>query len=245
MKTFTRCNIRLYLYGLIGSLLFSTGLKAQENLNYRKLINQTNAFYGSNDLLHSGEIYRPEHTYAKGHPYFLNNNYSPATVTVKGNSFDNVTAKYNIETDQLVILTPVDSNAIMMISIKRNWIDSFKINNHLFVNISDYDSSNTAKGYYELAYSGKKSFFIKHNKKFIDTYNDLSPNGFYSVPKTSFYIYDGAKFFPIKSKKNFLQFYSEKKTAVKKYMRRNKIKFLKSSTIQLNQLMQFCDGISK
>jgi hypothetical protein len=195
--------------------------------------------------LHSGEIYRPEHTNAKGNPYFLTNDYSPATVTVRGNTFENITAKYNIETDQLIILTPADSNSVTIIAIKQNWIDSFKIDNHLFVNISNYDSTKILKGYYELAYRGKKSFFIKYNKKFIDTYNDLSPSGFYSVVKKTFFIFDGIKFIYVKNKKMFLQLFSENKPVVKKYIRRNKIKFSGASTFQLNKLMQFCDGISK
>lgn len=239
-----RLNQSLSVF-LVIYVLFLTSINAQENPGYRKLISETNNIYGSNDLLHSGEIYRPEHTRAKGNPYFSTNDYSPASVTVRGNTFRNVTAKYNLEIDRLVILTPVDSNSITKITIKQNWVDSFKICNHFFVNISNYAPSETLKGYYELVYNGKKSFFIKYNKKFIDTYNDLSPAGFYSVLNSSFFVFDGVKFMPVKSKKMFLQLYNENKTLVKKYMRENKIKFLKASVAQLNNLMQFCDGISK
>lgn len=225
-------------------MLFSINVKAQGNSNYTKLIYETDTFYGDNDLIHSGEIYRPEHAYAKGHPYFLTNAYFPVMATVKGNSFKNVTAKYNIETDQLILLSPDYTNSVRMIAIKQNGIDSFKIDNHLFVNISNYDSSKTLRGYYELVYSGKKSFFIKYSKKFINTYNDLSPNGFYSVVKTSFFIYDGVRFINVRSKKEFLQLCNVNKIAVKKYIRANRIRFLKSSSVQLKMLMQYWDGIS-
>ena len=222
-----------------------TIVNAQENSNYKKLISETNTMYGSNDLLHSGEIYQPEHTHAKGDPYFLTNDYSPALVTVKGNVFENITARYNIETDRLVILTPADSNSVTRITVKQNWLDSFKIYDHLFVNISNFDSTRNLKGYYELVYRGKKSFFIKYSKRFIDTYNDLSPAGFYSVVKTSFCIFDGSRFTPVKNKKMFLQLFAENKAPVKKYLRTNKIKFSKASSSQLKKLMQFSDDLPK
>jgi hypothetical protein len=240
-----RIRIRIFYIFSVSGILLSWGVKAQDNSNYRKLINKTNTFYGSNDLLHSGEVYHPDHLRAKGNPYFFTNEYSPALVTVRGNVFENVTAKYNIETDQLIILTPADLNSITTISIKQNWVDSFKIQNHLFVNISSFDSTKTLKGYYELAYKGKKSFFIKYNKKFIDTYNDLSPSGFYSVVKTSIFIFDGTTFIPVKNKKKFLRIYADNKATVKKYMRINKILFSKATSAQFKQLMQYADGLSK
>lgn len=245
MEIRRRLNGSLRVGNIMYFLFLSICLNAQENLSYGKLISETNAFYGSNDLLHSGEIYQPEHSRAKGHPYFLANTYAPVTITMRGNTFENVTAKYNLETDQIIILTPADTNSITLIAIKQNWVDSFKINNRLFVNISNYDSTKNLKGYYELVYHGKKSFFVKYNKKFIDTYNDLSPNGFYSVLKKTFFFFDGVKFICVKNKNGFLQLFSENKLIVKKYFRNNKIKFSDASTPQLNKLMQFCDGLSK
>jgi len=237
-----RWTYRLYAFAAV-YIFFLVHVKGQENPGYRKLISETNRLYGSNDLLHSGEIYRPEHIHAKGNPYFFSKDYSPASVTVKENKFENVTAKYNIETDRLVILTPADSNSVTVIALKQNWVDSFVIHNHLFVNISNYDSTEVLTGYYELLYHGKKSLFIKYNKKFIDTYNDLSPNGFYSTVKTSLFIFDGVKFILVKNRKAFLRLYGANKIPVKQYLRANKIKFLKASSIQFKKLMHFSDEL--
>lgn len=231
-------------FSAISVLFLSIGVQAQENSNYKKLIQETNAIYGSDDLLNSGELYRPEHTGAKGYPYFLTNAYLPATVSVRGNTFENVIAKYNIETDQFILLTPADTNSVRRIAIKQNWIDSFKIDKHVFVNIFDYDSAKILKGYYELVYRGKKSFLIKHTKRFNDAHNDFSANGYYSVLKPSFFIFDGIKSIPVKNKREFLELFSRNR-AVKNYIRDNKIKFLKASTVQLNKLMQFCDSTFK
>jgi hypothetical protein len=224
------------------SMLASFAVAAQENPGYKKLISETNRRYGSNDMLHSGEIYRPEHTLAKGNPYFVTNDYVPISISVKENKFENITGKYNIETGQLMILTPADSNSIIRITVKQSWVDSFIIQSHSFVNISNWDSSGVLKGFYELVYHGRKSLFIKYRKGFIDTYNDLSPYGFYSTVKKSFFIFDGIKFSEVKSKKNFLMLQEASKSAVKKYMRVHKIKFLKASSDQLKKLMQFSDG---
>ncbi len=224
-------------------LLFSIQVNAQE-LDLKKLIDSTNSFYGASDLLNLGEIYRPEHVYARGHPYFVTDEYAPASITVSNTSFENVQARYNIEMDKLIIKARTHTGLIVNMITKEDWVSSFMINNHFFLNLTKIYPGKDVQGYCEQVYKGEKTFFIKYKKKFIDYYDDNTPLGFFSVLKIEKYIYDKGAFIPVDTKKAFLKQYSDKKS-INKFMKTNKIKYSKASSDQLKMLMQFCNGLSK
>lgn len=210
----------------------------------QKLIDTTNFYYRASDLLNLGEIYRPEHSYAQGHPYFITDEYTLASLSVGNTSFEKLKARYNIATDQLIIKARVDSGLLVNMVTKEDWINSFSINGHFFVNSGKLYPDKDVKGYMEQVYKGKQSFFIKYRKKFIDTYNDATPEGFFSIVKTNKYLYNNGIFILVDKKRTFLKLYDDKKS-IKKFMRENKIVYSKASAIQLNLLMQFCDGLPK
>lgn len=224
--------------------LFSIPCTAQENQDLKKLLDTTNSFYGSSDLLNLGELYEAEHVYARGHPYFLTDEYTPASITVSTAMFTSIKARYNIASDQLIIKAKVDSGLLVSMVTKGDWINSFVINSHLFVNLNKIYPGKDVQGYCEQVYKGDKIFYIKYKKKFIDTYDENTPEGFFSVVKTNKYIYVNGGFIPVNKKKELLKLYSDKKS-IKKYMRTNKINYSKASSDQLKMLMQFCDGLPK
>lgn len=210
----------------------------------QKLVDTTNFYYRASDLLNLGEVYRPEHIYAQGHPYFITDEYTIASLSVGNTAFEKLKARYNIATDQLIIKAKVDSGLLVNMVTKEDWINSFKINGHFFVNSGKLYPDKNVKGYVEEVYKGKRTFYIKYRKKFIDTYNDATPEGFFSIVKTNKYVYENGIFIPVDKKSAFLKLYSDKKS-IKKFMRENKIRYSKASTVQLNLLMQFCDGLPK
>jgi hypothetical protein len=217
---------------------------AQENPNLKKLLDTTNSFYGSSDLLNLGEIYQAEHVYARGHPYFITDDYTLASLTVSNTEFGDIKARYNIASDQLIIKAKVDSGLLVSMVTKNDWINSFVINNHFFVNLNKLYPGKEVQGYCEQVYKGDNIFYIKYKKKFIDTYDDNTPEGFFSVLKVNKYIYTGDIFIQVNKKKDLFKLYRDKKS-IKKYIRTNKINYSKASSDQLKQLMQFCDGLPK
>ncbi|MEO6902479.1 MAG: hypothetical protein ABI315_04910 [Bacteroidia bacterium] len=223
--------------------IFIVPVFGQENNELKKLISETNNYYGANDLIYLGELYQPSNPFAKGTPFFTDR-YLPAKVSIKNNVFENITTKYNIETDQLLLVAKTELGEIILITLKENWVDNFILDHHYFVNISKSQPTLNIKGYYELVFSGKKNLFIKYSNSFINTYSQLTPNGFYSKTKRRIYLSDHNNFIFIKNKKHFLNLYAKNKNEIKKYMRKNKIKFSNASSNQLNNLMQYCDGLS-
>ncbi len=234
----------LFLWFTPAFLFFTGSVFAQDSLALKQLINASDKNYGPSDLLNLGEIYRPERSNAGGNPFFLNED-RLTLIDVKGYVFKNVRARYNLESDQLILLAGLDSGATVRITAKENWVTSFSFNNYHFVNMAQFLPALHLSGYFELVYSGKMSLFIKRKKTFINTYNDVTPYGFYSEIKTSFYISDKVNFIAVKNKKAFLKLYPNNKKEIKKYLKDNKIKFTKSSNEQLTKLMRFCDELSE
>jgi hypothetical protein len=217
-------------------------LCAQETQSLNTLLNTTDKFYGSNDLISLGELYRPNNLAAKGSPYFTSQ-YTTSSITTKGHIFNNQTTRYNLETGELILLTKVDTGRLIPISVNNSWIDNFSFDDRCFVNIQHLFPSINAKGYYELIYSGSHSFFIKYSKTFISSYNTNTPNGYYSKLKYTYHIYNGVDFITIKNQNEFFKIYKENKKEIKKFLSANNIKFSKASTSQLNLLMQFCNAL--
>lgn len=222
---------------------FINPIFGQENKELKKIITETNNYYGPSDLLYLGEMYEPSNPNAKGDP-FLIPRYLPATLTIKNNVFESISTKYNIETDQLLAMSKTATGEIVLINLKENWVDNFTLDHHYFVNIIQYQPNLDLKGYYELVFSGEKNLFIKYSSSFINTYSNATPQGFYSTVKRRMYLSEANNFILIKNKKHFLNLYAKNKNEIKKYMRKNKIKFSNASSIQLNKLMQYCDGLS-
>lgn len=225
-------------------LFFTLTITAQNKSAIQRLVDTTNQFYKASELLNLGEVYIPDHIYAQGHPYFITDEYTLSSLTVSNTSFDQIKARYNIVTDQLIIKAQVDSGLLVNTVTKEDWVNAFRINNHFFVSVSKLYPDKNIKGYCEQVYKGKQIFFIKYRKKFIDTYNDNTPEGFFSVVKINKYIYDNGVFLSVDNRRSFLKIYKDKK-AIKKFMRENKINYSKATSVQLNTLMQFCDGLQK
>ena len=224
-------------------ILSSISCQAQQ-LSFQKLLDTTNLFYGSSPLLNLGTLYHPENARAKGHPYFVTDDYTPASLSVSNTLFENIKARYNIATDQLIIKAALDSGVLVSMVTKEDFINSFTINSHTFVNMTKlYPRSTVVKGYCEEVFNGKHGFFIKYKKEFVRNFDFDNPNGFYSTVKTENYFYNNGEFMLIKSRRDFLKLFQNKRD-IKKYMRDNKIKFSKASPAQLNKLMQFCDESS-
>ena len=223
-------------------LLFFYTAKAQTKETLTNLKDSTNKIYGSSDLLNLGELYVAEHVYATGHPYFITDDYTLASITIHDNYFDKVKARYNIERDQLIVRVSVDTGVYVTMVTKDDWLHSFSINGHYFVSVNELQPIAEVHGYCEEVYKGKRSFFIKYRKKFIDNYNDLSPMGFFSVMRTTKYVYVNKMFTPVNSKKEFLKLFPEHIAEIKKFMRKNKIRYSRASIAQLGALMQYCDG---
>ena len=90
---------------LLFILLFNSTIKGQRiPIQKNEILALANSAYGSDDRLINGKYYLPKRPSAKGHPYFLTDDWSDATLYIKGTTYNHIPVKYNIEDDLIIII---------------------------------------------------------------------------------------------------------------------------------------------
>ncbi len=210
----------------------------------RLLLDSIEAIYGSDDLLVSGRFYKPTHSYASGNPYFLEKNWCKGTLFIRDRAFKYVDCTYNIENDKVIIKANLKSGASVQLEINIEYLDSFIIGNHHFINSDGLKTTESINGYYEQIYNSDYLFLIKHSKTFINKYTDLEPYGRFSKVRSAYYIYFNSQLSKLFTKKSFLHYFKPYKKEIRKFFRKNNIKYKKASNYEIYKLMKYCNELS-
>ncbi|HAG16069.1 MAG TPA: hypothetical protein DCG69_06025 [Bacteroidales bacterium] len=240
---FKKRNSKSYSILLLSLLVvgFSNKLNAQE-IPHNHLSEFSNEVYGTDDRLINGKYYKPKHFFALGHPYFKMNEWLPGTLFIKGIPYENIALKYSIEEDLIIIKDTYDKAMSKDIVLHNSFVDSLQIEKHLFHNTSNFANNNPI-GYAELIYRGKTTAYFKHSIEFKDELSDRIKYGKYLKPRKNIYILKEDTFYLIKSKKEFLNLFSEKQDELISLIRKNKIRFKKMTDNQLRNLMQITENL--
>lgn len=204
----------------------------------------TEKLYGTNDVLVNGRSYIPFHYNAKGHPYFLSKKCFSSSLIINGKKYDNQEILYNIDIEKIILNTTIDNGEKVLLVLNSEFIDSFNIGEHNFLNGAKYFPEGKFPGFVELVYKGSFSVLIQHQKSFVTQYTTNTPNGFFSGLKSTNYISNKGGLTKLATKKNLLDYFPEHKKEIKKFIRNNNIKFKQANTAQLNNLFSYCDYIS-
>ncbi|MCP3927527.1 MAG: hypothetical protein GY705_00295 [Bacteroidetes bacterium] len=206
------------------------------------LIEYSEQFYGTSDLLVNGRIYTTTHPKAKGHPYFSTEDWTKGTIYIKDKTFDNADLNYNIEIGKLILKEKIKTGHFIKIQVIYAFVDSFYMGQHLFVKLPESASDNEFSNFLEQVYTGGFIFLIHREKVFKKIYSPSAPYGEYSKAYSTFLIYKDGAVHKIPNKKAFLNFFKARKKEVKKFMKQHKIRLKKANNVSLHQLMKFCDG---
>ena len=209
-----------------------------------KIIEFTEFVYGSDDILLNGQHYTLKNKDAKGHPFFGDGKWSKETLIVKGKVFVDVELIYDVEADKLILNAKYNENTFIKIELSDEVIDSFNIQSHHFINSRQFLSDPGELIYFEQIYNGDFFFLIKHKKILNNAYYDTPPFGRFSDMQSVYYIYEDGKMKRLISKRSFLEYFKENKKEIRKYMRKNKIRYKKASLEELRALVKYCDVIN-
>ena len=202
---------------------------------------QVQYYYGTDQQLVNGRIYTPKRPKATHHPYFLQEDWISGKLFWRGQQFSNVLLKYNIEDNQLLLKQQLQDGYSVQIILDEVFVDSFEINNHLFIPRQNaLGFSDDRPGYVEsIHYKGFKAY-RQHQKVFIASYSDRHPHGKYSNSLHDFFFYQNQQLHKINSNKAFATLFGTKKQALKKYLRQQKIKLKTDRPEVLTELLKYC-----
>ncbi len=196
---------------------------------------------GPDNLLINGRPYLPSHPKAEGHPYFRTEEWKPGVVYINGSSFLANKLKYNLFSHQLIIKHERPNGTNQKVVLSDLLIDSFHIEEHLFVNQSLILPEKEDRGYLEKIFEEKLSFF-RLQKKVFTSLTNRRPFGGFSSLKDVFYLIEDDKHYRITKRKDFLACFPDHKSQIKKYMKNHSLKWRKITGIQLYELLKFCHG---
>ena len=211
-----------------------------QNTSLNNLIDCVELQYGADNLLVNGRPYTPSHPKAEGHPYFKIKEWKPGKVYINGNSFSVNNLKYNLSNYQLIIKHERPNGTTYEVVLSELLVDSFQIEEHLFVNRGLILPEKENIGYLEKIFVEKLSFF-RLQKKVFGSLSNNKPYGAFSNQKDVFYLFLGDKHYKVTQKKEFIACFPDGKVQIKKYMKNHSLKWKKMTNNQFAELLKFCD----
>ncbi len=212
----------------------------------KEIIEQAEIIYGTDDRLINGEFYQNTKIINRGHPNFSTNMWAKGPLFIKGVAYTDVSIKYNIEIDKVILLAQFSSGNIMQLALNNSSIDSMYVGDHFFIN-SDL-VSNDLTGFCEPIYKGSFEAYLKHTKSFLSRSDASSAGsalntGSYQKMKTALYIVLDNRLVKIHNKKALYSLFPIKKNALSKFISKNRVNFRNLNSNQLINLLKYCDEI--
>lgn len=242
----------LFILFILGGIVLLTNsvLNAQEKdildkSELQLLVSKTDSLLGADDELINGKIYIQENLLAQGHPFFLTNDWQAGSVKVNGKEHDGLFLKYNINTGELILKAERKRGGASVIALNNEFIETFIIGDRFFINAMNFDVKGIQTDFVELLYQGRFNFFVSYSKSYNNDYTTKTPYGTYGKISTSYFLMQENQLTNITSKNAFLNYFITGKKEIKKYMKKNKIKYGKANFDQLSNLMEYSDQLSK
>lgn len=177
--------------------------------------------------LYNGYEYIRNGTPAKGFPFFDSDGLQNAQLAYDGILYRDIPLEYDLALDEVVIPDYTGKTLISLISEK---VDHFSIGSHEFRYIpaqrENPASRSPSPGFYEvLLTSGQVSLLARREKKLVFPSNREDPAGY--EQQNFYFLRKDGQFYYVDGKASLLDALKDKKDALKKYIRENKLRFKK------------------
>ncbi len=245
MSYLKRLILTTYVSFLGSIILYSQEESYPNNLTREEIIQLTETQYGSDDILVNGIQYLPENIRANENPNFDWDESTGTKLFIKGRSYINVDIKYDITVDQLIFSKMQENYYELKLILNSTFVDSFYLGHNLFIKLTEPVKNSKQSVYFEKIYTVRDLFLKKYKKRFMGIYDLKNPYGKFSVQKSTYYIYHQGNLIKVNSKKEFVNFYNSYRKEIKKFLRRNNIKYLNANNEELSKLMTFCHDITQ
>jgi hypothetical protein len=240
----------IVLAGLLWLLLI-TETRAQEtypdsssgSLALTNLINRYFEAIADNAHLYSGSEYITSDRQIKGNPFFDTAQMVPGSVIFDGYAYGPVPMQYDIQHDELVINRYGQYFRIRLATEK---ISSFSMLGHPFYRLVQDSAKGPeiSSGFYERLYDGPSKVYVKRIKTVEEKIIQNIPYVQY-IEEKRYIIEKDQVFYRIKSKKNLLDLFSDKKKEIRKYLRKKGLTVWGNPEMSLVSAASFYDQAKK
>lgn len=218
----------------------SNFIKQQDYIN--DLYHQV--MYGTNEILNGKEYefyFFPPFSF----PLIPERPDPTASLTIRGNTYENLMLQYDTYKDELVYFDPknIINNVIFPIAINKYIIDEFTLKlpdgdlKFQYLKYPD-DPKGKKSGYYEIIFNGNCKLLIKHKCDLVEEYA-ISTYKY----RPDRYVVNENIFYKIRGKKSLLTAFGDQKTAMKKYIKASKISVKNASNQQLRGIVEHYNSL--
>lgn len=198
--------------------------------------------YGSDPLLYNGRHYTfflPLNT--GGNQYFSGPQFETGSATIRNVTYNGLVLNYDIYNQKLILEYKNNLDATSLIIISDAWLESFSFKDFNFELISSQD---TLKRIYQVLGTGPNRILYYWEKYLnLDSFQG-SKNHFFSNPKKEMNVYAGNQILRYWNNKIFYSlFASDKRIAIKEYLRKNKINVKKATDQTMTRLIFYCNSL--
>ncbi len=218
------------------TVILQSSLSAALHLYFSRASDQLGIFNGS---LYPGYPF----PFKKGSAFFSANRMDTGWVCYDGIVYERMPLKY----DNLSGVVLVEDNGYM-IELNSKSIGAFSIAGHLFIRLEKNDSSNkdVITGFYEVLFSGSHIRLLKRIAKTV--VDDLSGGELVEKliqQEDFYYLCKAGTCFLVEGRGGIGDILSDRKTEVRQFMRKNKVKFREERENTLSELAAYYEQISK
>jgi len=193
-------------------------------------------------ILYNGRIWRNQYYKVRGNQFLFSKDFLPGTVTIKGQLFDNVKLRYDINKDEITTI----SDPITILQLNKEMVDMFSIlfenKWYKFERIPE-NGSNVFNGYLNVLYKGKTALYVKYRKEIELLAEDGKYDRFYQSQNICI-IKDGIAF-PVTGKKEFFIPFNDKKRQIKNFINSNKLKISKKVPESFIPVLEYYDNLGQ
>jgi hypothetical protein len=172
-----------------------------------------------------------------GHPYFMEDDWLTGSIEYDGQLYEHVDIMYNIVRDKVVIDHPYSHFKVELISEK---IGRFTISDHTFVRLVKDSAHTISTGFYDELYNGETKVYVKRAKEIQE---NLSARVVILefTDHNKFFIAKNGIYYQVKNKASVLKVFYDRKTMLRKYLSKNKIRFKQNREFALKASAKFYD----
>lgn len=194
---------------------------------------------GQAHLYNGGEYVEPRRT-NETHPFFDSDDWVTGSVTYDNDRYENVPLMFDIYSEKLITESYYGHEEIALVNQK---IQRFNIGNHYFERIEQDSLKVLQPGLYEILYSGNTRALVKRRK---DLQEELEAQKveYYYEPKNSYYIEKHNVFHHVKSKGSIFKVLEDRKSELKQFLKKSKLRFKSNREESLSKLVSYYDSIT-
>jgi len=193
----------------------------------------------------TGKVWNNMYRKFHGDAYLFANYFLPGTVSMNGKTYNKVTLRYDIYSDELQV--PVNRDEILQLN--KEMVDSFTISYgdevYKFVNITDNKSDSLIKsaGYFNSFYEGGVSLLIKYKKEILPGIENNSDFEFSQTLQV--YLMRDDLINPVSTKKELCSLLKLDKSEVNRFLKSQKLRVRKNDPGTFIPVIRFYDTMSR